>query len=131
MSGATSSPAVDWRFLALLAGVTALFAAPGWVVVDRWDGGRQGMLAGTAFSLASLALGFHWIRWSVASGGKAFVVAVMGSMTARIVATLAFALGLAFGTVANLAVALLTVVGMHIVFGLIEIVYLHRTESLG
>lgn len=128
---ARGSAPIDWRFLALLVGGTALVALPAWLAVDRWDGGREGLLAGLAFSLASLAAGFHWVRWSVASGGKAFVVAVMGSTTVRILATVAFALAVALGTSANLAVALLTVVAMHIVFGMIEIAYFHRTEALG
>lgn len=122
---------IDWRFLALLAGGTAILAAPAWLAVDRLDGGRAGLLAGLGFSIASLASGFHWIRWSVARGGKEFVVAVLGSMTARVVGTILFALVVAFGTAANVAVALLTVVAMHIVFGVIEIAYLHGTEALG
>lgn len=131
MSATGTRRTIDWRFLALLVGGTAILAAPAWLVVDRWDGGRTGLLAGASFSLASLALGFHWIRWSVANGGKAFVVAVMGGTTARILATLVFALAVALGTSANPAVALLTVVAMHIVFGLIEIAYFHGTGSLG
>lgn len=137
-TGADEAPAsarherrVDGRFLVLLVGITAVFAAPAWGLVDRFDGGRAGLGLGLAFSLASLAIGFHWIRWSAAGEAKRFVAAVMGSLTARVVATLVFALVVAFGTTANLAVALLTVVAMHIVFGMIEIAYFHRTEALG
>lgn len=129
--GAVADRRIDVRFLALLVGTTAVLAAPAWLLVDRWAGGREGLGAGVAFSLASLALGFHWIRWSVAEGGKAFVTAVLGGMTVRVLATLAFALGVAFGTGAHLAVALLTVVALHIVFGVVEIAYLHGTETLG
>lgn len=122
---------IDVRFLALLVGITAVAAVPAWFAVGRFDGGRPGLALGLGFSLASLAIGFHWIRWSARGEGKRFVAAVMGSMTARVVATLVFALVVAFGTTANLAVALLTVVAMHIVFGMIEVAYFHGTEALG
>lgn len=131
MRRAASRTPIDGRFLALLIGGTAILAGPAWLAVDRWDGGREGLLAGVGFSVASLALGFHWIRWSVARGGKTFIVAVMGSLTARVVATLVFAMAVALGTSADLVVALLTVAAMHVVFGMIEVAYLHGTEALG
>lgn len=122
---------MEWRFLALMAGGTALLALPAWFLVEDLDGGRAGLVAGVAFSLASVALGFHWIRWSVARDGRTFLVAVMGSMVARVVGLLVFALALAYGTTVNLVVALLTVVAMHVVFGFVEIGYFHRTEAIG
>ena len=132
MTDAGSDRSIDWRFVVLLTGLTALLTVPAWWGVDRWEGGREGLVAGVTFSLASLALGFHWVRWSVSDGGgESFVVAVLGSVTARVIATLVFALAVAWGTSADPAVALLTVVAMHIVFGLIEVAYFHRTETLG
>lgn len=122
---------VEWRFLALLAGGSALLAIPAWFLVGDVDGGRSGLVAGMAFSLASVALGFHWIRWSAARDGRTFLVAVMGSMLARVIGLLVFALALAFATAVSLVVALLTVVAMHVVFGFVEIGYFHRTEAIG
>lgn len=122
--------AVDWRFLALLAGGTGIGAVPAWIWVARWEGGRAGLAAGLAFSLVSLALGFHWILWSAAGSPGRFAAAVLGSTLSRGVLLLAFALALAYGTAANLAVALLTVVAMHLVFGLVEIAWFQRTEAL-
>lgn len=128
---ATDRRAIDGRFLALLVALAAIPAIPAWLWVDRFDGGRAGLAAGLGFSLASLAVGHHWIRWSVAGESKRFVAAVTGSAAARLMATLAFALAVAFGTTANLAVALTTVVATHIVLGTVEIAYLQRTEALG
>lgn len=121
---------VDWNFLAILVGGTALLAIPGWHLVADVDGGRAGLVSGLAFSLVSVAAGFHWIRWSAARDGRTFLVAVMGSTLARVIAILVFALALAFGTTVSLVVALLTVVAMHIAFGFVEIVYFHRMETI-
>ena len=108
---------------ALAAGAAAPFVGP-------WEGGAPGLAAGAAFSFVSLAAGHHGIRWGASRGGSAFLAAVVGATVARVVALPVFALGLAFGTDAHLAVALVTVVVLHVVFGIVEIVYLKRTGTL-
>lgn len=121
---------IDGRFL---AGLLALVVLGGWVarpLVDHLDGGPAGLLAGLAFSALSLGLGHHWIRWSARRAPARFVGAVMGVFAVRVVALVGFALGLAFGTGVDLAVALLTVVGSHLTLGALELVYLKRTDAL-
>lgn len=122
---------IDWRFLGGLTALLAVAALPAWLLVESVDGGPAGLVAGLAFSLASTGLGFHWIRRSAGRGDRHFTTALLGGFLARVVALLAFAFALAFATTANLAVALLTVVATHLVLGLGEIVYLHRTDALG
>ncbi len=122
---------IDWRFLAGLSAVLALVAWLGRDLVDSLPGGPTGLLAGLAFSLVSLAAGYHWVRWSAGRGDRHFMTALLGGFLARIVGLLAFAVALAFATSVNLAVALLTVVAAHLVLGMGEIVYLNRTSALG
>lgn len=121
---------IDWRFVGGLAVLVAVVAVCAWQWVDRFDGGQAGLLAGLGFSFVSLGVGFHWIRWSVTRGHTKFMIAVLGGFAARVVGLLAFALILAFATNASVAVALLTIVAAHFVFGAVEIVYLNRTGNL-
>lgn len=121
---------IDWRFVGGLAVLVAVVAAGAWQWVDRFDGGQAGLLAGLGFSFVSLVVGFHWIRWSVTRGHTKFMIAVLGGFAARVVGLLAFALILAFATNVSVAVALLTIVAAHFVFGAVEIVYLNRTGNL-
>lgn len=127
----SSGGPVDVRFLGLAAGVTAAGGALAWPLVDGLDGGRSGLLAGLAFSLASVVLGYHWLRWSARREGRTFLIAALGGFTARVAAVLLFALAIAFGTAANLVVALLTVAVLHVLLGFVEIAYFHRTEAIG
>ena len=122
---------IDGRFLAGLLALAALGGLAAWPLVDHVDGGPAGLLAGILFSVLSLGLGHHWIRWSARRAPGDFVGAVMGAFLARVVALIAFALGLAFGTGVDLTVALLTVVASHLTLGSLEIVYLKRTDALG
>ncbi len=121
---------IDWRFVGGLAVLMAAVAAGAWQWVDRLDGGQAGLLAGLGFSFVSLVVGFHWIRWSVTRGHTKFTIAVLGGFAARVVGLLAYALILAFATNVSVAVALLTIVAAHFVFGAAEIVYLNRTGNL-
>lgn len=121
---------IDWRFVGGLAVLVAVVAAGAWQWVDRFDGGQAGLLAGLGFSFVSLVIGFHWIRWSVTRGHTKFMIAVLGGFAARVVGLLAFALILAFATNVSVAVALLTIVAAHFVFGAVEILYLNRTGNL-
>jgi hypothetical protein len=121
---------IDWRFVGGLAVLVAVVATGAWQWVDRFDGGQAGLLAGLGFSFVSLVVGFHWIRWSVTRGHTKFMIAVLGGFAARVVGLLAFALILAFATNVSVAVALLTIVAAHFVFGAVEIVYLNRTGNL-
>lgn len=121
---------IDWRHLAFLTALLAAGAAPAWLLVERWDGGPAGLVAGALFSLASLALGHHAVRRAAGRGDGAFVAAVFGGALARLLGIGAFALAVAWGTEAHLAVALLTVVAVHVVLGPLEALYLHRTDAL-
>ncbi len=122
---------IDGRFLAGLLALAALGGLAAWPLIDHLDGGPAGLLAGTLFSVVSLGLGHHWIRWSARRAPGHFVGAVLGAFAARVVALVVFALGLAFGTGVNVAVALLTVVASHLTLGALELVYLKRTDALG
>lgn len=122
---------IDVRYLALLLALAAAVAAAAWPWVDRWPGGREGLVTGLAFSIVSLGIGFHVLRRSVRRGGSRFFAAVVGSTVARVVGLLALALILAGEPGIHVGVALLTVVGLHFALGTLEIVYLHRTDALG
>jgi hypothetical protein len=121
---------IDARYLVALAALGTLVAAAAWPWVDRWPGGREGLLAGIAFSLVSLGVGYHALRWGARSGGSKLFAAVVGSALVRIAALLAVALALAWGSDAHVAVALLTIVVLHLVLGTFEILYLKRTDAL-
>lgn len=122
---------IDWRFLGGLVALLALAGWAAWPLVDGLAGGPAGLLAGLAFSLASLALGFHGLRWGAARGQRHFMGAILGGFLGRVLALGVFALLLATVADAHLTVALLTVVAAHLVFGMAEIVYLQRTDALG
>ncbi|MGH7567238.1 MAG: hypothetical protein ACREK2_10450 [Gemmatimonadota bacterium] len=121
---------IDARYLGALAALATLSAVAAWPWVDRWPGGREGLLAGIAFSLVSLGAGYHALRWGARSGGSKLFAAVVGSALVRIAALLAVALALASGSEAHVAVALLTIVVLHLVLGTFEILYLKRTDAL-
>ena len=121
---------IDFRYLAALIAITAP-AAVAWLLVDRWPGGREGLVAGLAFSLLSFGAGFHALRWGARRGGSKFFAAVLGSTLVRLVALLALGLTLARAADADVTVALVTVVALHFVLGTFEIVYLKRTDALG
>ena len=122
---------IDGRFLAGLLALAALGGLAAWPLVDHLEGGPGGLAAGTLFSVLSLGVGHHWIRWSARRAPGRFVGAVMGMFAARVVALVAFALVLGFGTAVDMAVALLTVLASHLTLGMIELVYLKRTDALG
>lgn len=122
---------IDVRYLGLLLALAAAVAAAAWPWVDRWPGGREGLVTGLAFSIVSLGIGFHVLRRSARRGGSRFFAAVVGSTVARVVGLLALALILAGEPGIHVGVALLTVVGLHFALGTLEIVYLHRTDALG
>lgn len=119
------------RFLVGLAALAAVLYAIGAPIVASIEGGRLGLVAGLLFSVASFAVGYHWIRWGATRGGATFTTAVLGGVLGRLLGLLVFALVLAFGTTADVAVGLLTAVGAHFVLAAAEIVYLSRTGSLG
>lgn len=121
---------IDWRFLATLAAGSAIAASAGWAWVDRFEGGREGLLAGIGFTLVSIGAGFHALRWGARGDPQRFLGAALGSMLVRLLALVAFAVLVAWATEAHVAVALLTAVAAHFVFGAYEIVYLKRTDSL-
>jgi hypothetical protein len=121
---------IDVRYLAALVALATLAAVAAWPWVDRWPGGREGLLAGIAFSLVSLGAGYHALRWGARSGGSKLFAAVVGSALVRVAALLAVALALAWGSDANVAVALLTIVVLHLVLGTFEVLYLKRTDAL-
>lgn len=122
---------IDLRYLAALAAITAPVAAVAWLWVDRWPGGREGLVAGLAFSLLSFAAGYHALRWGARRGGSKFFAAVLGSTLVRLAGILALGFALARAVDADLTVALVTVVALHFVLGTFEIVYLQRTDALG
>jgi hypothetical protein len=121
---------IDARYLIALTALAALAAGVAWPLVDLWPGGREGLAAGLAFSLVSLGAGYHALRWGANGGGSKLFATVVGSMLARFAALFALAFGLAWGTDAHVAVALLTVVALHLALGTFEIVYLKRTDAL-
>ncbi|HET9334555.1 MAG TPA: hypothetical protein VFQ21_13355 [Gemmatimonadota bacterium] len=122
---------IDFRYLAALIAISAPAAAVAWLWVDRWPGGREGLVAGLAFSLLSFGAGFHALRWGARRGGSKFFAAVLGSTLVRLVALLALGLTLARAADADVTVALMTVVALHFVLGTFEIMYLKRTDALG
>lgn len=122
---------IDFRYLAALVSISAPAAAVAWLWVDRWPGGREGLVAGLTFSLLSFGAGFHALRWGARRGGSRFFAAVLGSTLVRLLALGALGLALARATDADVAVALVTVVALHFVLGTFEIVYLKRTDALG
>jgi hypothetical protein len=119
----------DRRFALALAVTLAVIGVAGWPLAGRLPGGRTGLLAGLGFSFGSLVLGLAALRRGMARGPRHLVNALLGSMAARVVALIAFALVLATATRAHLAIALLTVVAIHLVGGAIEIAYLKRTGA--
>ena len=121
---------IDARYLMALAALAAVTAGIAWPLVDGWPGGREGLAAGLAFSVVSLGAGYHALRWGARAGGSKLFAAVVGSALVRFAALFALALGLAWATDAHVAVALLTVVALHLVLGTFEIVYLQRTDAL-
>ena len=68
------------------------------------------------------------VAWLLASLEAGVMWALRGGLLNPL-AALAF--GLAWATDAHVAVALLTVVALHLVLGTFEIVYLKRTDALG
>lgn len=121
---------IDVRYLIALTALAALTAAVAWPLVDRWPGGHEGLIAGLAFSLVSLGTGYHALRWGARGGGSKLFAAVVGSALARFAALLAMGLALAWASDAHVAVALLTIVVLHLVLGTFEILYLKRTDAL-
>ena len=121
---------IDARYLLALTALATVVAGVAWPLVDRWPGGREGLAAGLAFSLVSLGAGYHALRWAARGGGSKLFAAVVGSALARFAGLFALALGLAWATDAHVAVALLTVVALHLVLGTFEILYLKRTDAL-
>ncbi|MGH7550983.1 MAG: hypothetical protein ACREMD_03080 [Gemmatimonadota bacterium] len=122
---------IDGRFLGLLAALAVAGGVAGWSLVDHLEGGPQGLVAGLVFSVLSFAVGHHCIRWSAQRSPGRFVGTVLGVFAGRVVALLGFALVVAFGIEAHVAVALLTVVAAHFSLGAAELVYLKRTDALG
>ena len=122
---------IDGRFLAGLAGLASLGGLAFRPLGEPLEGGPAGLLAGLAFSVTSVALGHHWIRWNARRAPGRFVGAVLGAVAARVVARVVFAHGLAFGTGVDVTVALVTVVASHLGLGALELVYLKRTDALG
>jgi hypothetical protein len=121
---------IDGRYLIALTALATVAAGIAWPLVARWPGGRVGLAAGLAFSLVSLGAGYHALRWAARGGGSKFFAAVVGSALARFAGLFALALGLSWATDAHVAVALLTVVALHLVLGTFEILYLKRTDAL-
>ena len=121
---------IDARYLAALTALVALVATAAWPWIDRWPGGREGLGVGLGFSLVSLGAGYHALRWGARRGGSRFFAAVVGSTLARLAGLVALGLALAWASDAHVAVALLTVVAMHLVLGTFEILYLKRTDAL-
>jgi len=121
---------IHWRFLAWLGASMAGVAWPAWVWVDRFEGGQGGLVAGLAFTFLSVGAGYHALRWGARRGDRGFVTAALGSTVARLLAFVVFALIAAGATDVHVAVALLTAVAAHFVFGAFEIVYLKRTDGL-
>lgn len=121
---------IDWRFLATLAASMAVATLAGWTWVERFAGGRAGLLAGFSFTFVSIGAGYHALRWGARGDARRLLTAVVGSFVARIFALLVFAMVVASTTEAHVAVALLTAVAAHFVFGAYEIVYLKRTGAL-
>jgi hypothetical protein len=120
---------IDARFALALAALLALGGLAAWPLVGPLRGGATGLVAGLAFSFTSLVLGLGSLRWGLARSPRHVVMALLGSMAARVVALITFALVLALATRAHLAVALLTVVAAHIIVGWAEVVYLKRTGA--
>jgi hypothetical protein len=110
--------------------VTAALCAPAALVVDRWEGGLEGLAAGAIFSLASGVAGWQWLKAAARRSPRRFVAAVFGSLVARLAGVGVFAALLAVTGVAHLAVALVSVAALHVVFGMVEVVYLHGTGTL-
>jgi hypothetical protein len=121
---------IDARYLIALTALAAVIAGIAWPLVDRWPGGREGLAAGLVFSVVSLGAGYHALRWAARAGGSKLFAAVVGSTLVRFAGLFALALGLGWSTDAHVAVALLTVVALHLVLGTFEIVYLQRTDAL-
>ena len=124
-------PLIDGRFLGLLTALAALVGAAGWSLVGHLEGGPQGLVYGLGFSVLSFAVGHHCIRWAAYRAPRRFAGAVLGVFAARVTGLLGFALFVAFGTAAHVAVALLTVVAAYFALGAAELVYLQRTDALG
>lgn len=121
---------IDARYVIALTALAAVTAGIAWPLVDVWPGGREGLAAGLAFSLVSLGAGYHALRWGARGGGARLFAAIVGSTLARFAALFALAFVLAWATDAHVAVALLTVVALHLVLGIFEILYLKRTDAL-
>lgn len=99
-------------------------------MADRWDGGLEGLAAAALFSLASGAAGWHWLRWSARRDPRRFAAAVLGGLVARLLAVGVFAALIVLAGGADVRVALIAVAALHVVFGVVEIVYLHGTGTL-
>lgn len=110
--------------------MTAALCVPAAFLVDRWEGGLAGLAAGALFSLASGTAGWQWLLANVRRNPRRFVAAVFGSLLARLLAIGAFTAALVGIGGTDLAVALVTVAALHVVFGVVEIVYLHGTGTL-
>ena len=122
---------IDVRYMAALIALAALVAGMAWPWIDRWPGGREGLLAGLAFSLVSLGAGYHALRWGARRGDTKLFGALVGATLVRLVGLAVLGIALARSSLAHLEVALLTVVIMHFVLGTLEILYLKRTDALG
>lgn len=122
---------IDVRYLGALLALAVLVAGAAWPWIDRWPGGRAGLVAGLVFSLVSLGAGYHALRWGARGGDTKLFGALVGATLARLLGLAILGIALARGSAANLEVALLTVVGMHFVLGTFEILYLKRTDALG
>ncbi|HET6617257.1 MAG TPA: hypothetical protein VFH69_05560 [Gemmatimonadota bacterium] len=122
---------IDARYLAALLALAGLVAAVAWPWIDRWPGGREGLLAGLAFSLVSLGAGYHALRWGARRGDTKLFGALVGATLARLVGIALLGIVLSRSSLANLEVTLLTVVVLHFVLGTFEILYLKRSDALG
>lgn len=110
--------------------MTAALTLPAALVADRWDGGLEGLVAGALFSLASGVAGWHWLRAGARGDPRRFVASVFGGLLARLLAVGVFAVTLVLVDGPHVAVALVAVAALHVVFGAVEIVYLHGMGTL-
>jgi hypothetical protein len=88
-------------------------------------------LAGLALAAGSSLVGFALLRRGLAVGSHAFVALLLGLFLGRVALVGVFGLALYALAPAHLASGLLSLVGYHFVFALVEVALLARSGAAG
>lgn len=110
--------------LGATAGLVATLGRPAAVGVSAY-------LAGLALAWGSAAGGFALLRRGLARGSRAFTALLLGVFLARLALVALFGLGLLALAPVHVVTGLVSLVGFHFVFAMVEVALLSRSGPRG